>query len=331
MVGFMSLLSVSEASRLIGVCENTLREWDENGSFKAYRTVGGHRRYNLEDIRNYLDKQMPEKEKEERVDLDLSKINKETINFLTQKWEKYLDIDISDSHKDSLVVLIENEYSYHQLSAEPVISFDDKIWLLKHIFLRSRFLKMVRVEALNGPTGLVFYTTKSKGDTARVESEPIVAKIKAYNFTLFNSRPLEEMKEVYADALVQDIDNEILEVLRKIYPCDIESLLDVKRLSNASNSLLSEMCDYIVGPKPLVDLLKNMDSSIDYLYSDNMAYDKTTFKPASIAGRYPEGLLPLPVYRPYILIGTPAPSSLSQDKTKYSRLLRRDAWFIGKD
>ena len=57
------LLSINEAAKLLDVCENTLRDWDIEGKFKATRTTGGHRRYSLDQIREYLTK-YPPKEKE---------------------------------------------------------------------------------------------------------------------------------------------------------------------------------------------------------------------------------------------------------------------------
>lgn len=40
-----SLLSISEASRLLGVSEAALRQWTDEGKIKAFITPGGHRRY----------------------------------------------------------------------------------------------------------------------------------------------------------------------------------------------------------------------------------------------------------------------------------------------
>lgn len=40
-----SLLSISEASRVLGVSEASLRQWTDEGKIKAFITPGGHRRY----------------------------------------------------------------------------------------------------------------------------------------------------------------------------------------------------------------------------------------------------------------------------------------------
>jgi excisionase family DNA binding protein len=48
------LVGISEASRLLGVSEATLRQWTDEGSIKAFVTPGGHRRYSKEELREFL-------------------------------------------------------------------------------------------------------------------------------------------------------------------------------------------------------------------------------------------------------------------------------------
>lgn len=45
MVNRESLVSISEACRILGVSEATLRQWTDEGKMKAFVTPGGHRRY----------------------------------------------------------------------------------------------------------------------------------------------------------------------------------------------------------------------------------------------------------------------------------------------
>ena len=47
------LVSISEASRVIGVSEATLRQWTDEGKLKAFITPGGHRRYSRADLRKF--------------------------------------------------------------------------------------------------------------------------------------------------------------------------------------------------------------------------------------------------------------------------------------
>jgi putative resolvase len=42
-----SWLSVGEAANILGISITTLRHWTDEGYVTAFRTVGGHRRYQL--------------------------------------------------------------------------------------------------------------------------------------------------------------------------------------------------------------------------------------------------------------------------------------------
>lgn len=48
------LLTVSEASKFLGVSEATLRQWSDEGKLKAFVTPGGHRRYLESELRNFM-------------------------------------------------------------------------------------------------------------------------------------------------------------------------------------------------------------------------------------------------------------------------------------
>lgn len=48
-----SLVSISEASRALGVSETTLRLWTDEGKIRAFVTPGGHRRYSKNDLRRF--------------------------------------------------------------------------------------------------------------------------------------------------------------------------------------------------------------------------------------------------------------------------------------
>lgn len=44
------MLSITEASELLGVTPKTLREWEKEGKISSIRTEGGHRRYEVKDL-----------------------------------------------------------------------------------------------------------------------------------------------------------------------------------------------------------------------------------------------------------------------------------------
>lgn len=44
------MISIKEASNILGVTEKTLRLWEKEGKIKSERTEGGHRRYEISDL-----------------------------------------------------------------------------------------------------------------------------------------------------------------------------------------------------------------------------------------------------------------------------------------
>ncbi len=43
-------LPIGEVARLAGVTVATVRNWERAGKLKAFRTLGGHRRFRIEDV-----------------------------------------------------------------------------------------------------------------------------------------------------------------------------------------------------------------------------------------------------------------------------------------
>ncbi|MFO8101236.1 MAG: helix-turn-helix domain-containing protein [Dehalococcoidia bacterium] len=52
--GQSSLLTISQASRFLGVSEVTLRQWTDEGRIEAFITPGGHRRYSQSELRRFM-------------------------------------------------------------------------------------------------------------------------------------------------------------------------------------------------------------------------------------------------------------------------------------
>ena len=48
------LLSISEASHLLGVSEAALRQWTDERKIKAFITPGGHRRYARAELKKFI-------------------------------------------------------------------------------------------------------------------------------------------------------------------------------------------------------------------------------------------------------------------------------------
>jgi excisionase family DNA binding protein len=52
-LGQEEIVSISEASHILGVNEATLRQWTDEGKLKAFITPGGHRRYSRADLKKF--------------------------------------------------------------------------------------------------------------------------------------------------------------------------------------------------------------------------------------------------------------------------------------
>ncbi len=48
------LISIGEASQMLGVSEAALRQWTDEGKIKAFITPGGHRRYSKTELRKFI-------------------------------------------------------------------------------------------------------------------------------------------------------------------------------------------------------------------------------------------------------------------------------------
>lgn len=44
------MITINQAAKLLGVTTSTLRRWEKEGKIISSRTLGGHRRYNKEQI-----------------------------------------------------------------------------------------------------------------------------------------------------------------------------------------------------------------------------------------------------------------------------------------
>jgi len=49
-----NLLTISESAKYLNVSEKTLRNWDKLGKLKSFKTTGGHRRYQQEDLETFI-------------------------------------------------------------------------------------------------------------------------------------------------------------------------------------------------------------------------------------------------------------------------------------
>ena len=62
------ILSISEAAKYIGVFTLTLRNWEKKGKIKAFRTLGGHRRFRQSDLDHIVNGDTTKEPRDENTD-----------------------------------------------------------------------------------------------------------------------------------------------------------------------------------------------------------------------------------------------------------------------
>ena len=83
----MILVPIGVVAALFGVTAQTIRNWCEEGLFEVYRTAGGHRRFNLEEIEG--------SENEEKSTIVYSRVSsydqKEDLKRQTEELKKHCE------------------------------------------------------------------------------------------------------------------------------------------------------------------------------------------------------------------------------------------------
>lgn len=316
------MLTISEAARLMGVCENTLRAWDENGSFTAFRTAGDHRRYSLGSIREYLDKNKisgdllvnpilpPKKEK--------LKFEEELV-LNEKKWRDlgYLPEENSDFDNKNLAILLRNCENYCTDSAG--LDSNNYLWLTQQAWLRSKLRKYISIQAAWAPASLVFYV-----DNGKINSDAVSAKMNNYSLKIFTDVNFDSMKEIYADCLAKEIDLEISCKLREHHPIKLEDILDCSMVHCV---YLNNLYDYIISDKKLLDLVKNNKNIIKdgvELIEMPVSID-SNFEVMSVGGKkiLEKENFNLPIFAPYVLL-------LPIVHGQYITCTNRTSWFDPK-
>jgi hypothetical protein len=274
---------------LMGVCENTLRDWDIEGKFKAARTLGNHRRYSLTAIREYLD-QHP-------VTIESKSSAQNESDARVSHWTEqgYLE---NCSKQDAVVLatLLQNAYEFNQVDMSGILSSNQILWLVSEGWKRSQLRKMVSVQPLNGPCGLAFHCGYKNGNMC-IESTPVAAVTQKYQFTVFSDAAFNDIKNSYVNAMAMDIDHLILTKLYTTKRCSVEAILDA-----AAQSMPLNMYEYIAAPEGTIEVLSknSVYKDID-LISIPTVLDNESFVPMTIAGRYPLSLFEQPIFMPYNL------------------------------
>ena len=292
------LLSISEAAKLMDVCENTLREWDDNGKFVALRTEGGHRRYDLETIRQWLDN----KKSEPEPITELATPYKSEAQRIFQKWKDshYLQNCETQADRINLAILLENASGWHEHQSSSFIR-SQFLQIVADGWNNSKLKKIVSVQPLLGPAGLAYYND-SHANQVKIVSEAVVAQTFQYGFAIYpDSHNLQGINEVYASMIGTEIDLFICDKMHSRYPINIEDMTDL--LLQDEQALKPKDCSYVatscVGIRDLSHLACFKDG-IDLIQIPTQL-DPDSFAPISLCGKYPENNRVKPIFCPYML------------------------------
>jgi excisionase family DNA binding protein len=289
-----AILSISEAAKLLDVCENTLRDWDIEEKFIAQRTAGGHRRYSLDQIREYLEKNPKEPETNKIFGGKLP-----DVKNLKNKWEKrgYLKDCFSDKDADNLAIILENTEEYNKIDSDAIFSTNQILELTKETWIQTTCRKIISIQPFRGPVGLAFYIVPCEGGR-KIESEAIAVKTQKYNLSIFGEAKFEDVKHLYAKAMAAELNHIIVNHLP--YTGNYaDNLVD-------ASAALQEKIDYdfFVGPQAHCDILKTRDTAKHMDFYPITILNENTFSPISYAGKYHSSSCISPIFVPYILIYT---------------------------
>jgi hypothetical protein len=153
---------------------------------------------------------------------------------------------------------------------------------------------MVSIQPLLGPCGMCYYLDHSNPQVTKLEAKAVAAVTRKCDFTVFRDAEFDHVKDLYANALVRELEIDIFTTLYKYgVGCDLDTVLQ-------QPGLLKGQYNYIVGPPSLNDLRGREEvNGVDIVTMPTILSDD--FSPMVIMGRYPIGIMELPVFMPYIL------------------------------
>lgn len=319
------LLTISEAAKLLDVCENTLRDWDIEKKLVATRTEGGHRRYSLDQIRDHLEKNTtfskPIHKKYKELQLDKGE-NDPAYERIIKQWEGigYLD-DVNKEDKGVVAILLENaRLTMENSFGDPPLSTEQLLYITKYGWLRCRFKKMVAVQPMLGPASLTFklgtHYSPTNGNSVSMDSEAVAAKSYCFeSFAIFADADFETVKDLYADSIARELEALIVSHLEN-------SNIDIAKL-DGSDSMKGSI-DYVIAPQETINEIKEKTifEGID-MYPISVTLDTETLFPIQVMGKYPKSKFETPIFSPYVLANPIAPT-----RTENKKVITRYGWVL---
>ena len=108
-------ISSRKAAEILNFNESTIKRWADSGILKCFKTPGGHRKFNLDDIRKLAEDHKLENTKIESFDthiLKVSVVKKHDYKYLTKEFTKIILSGDTENTYNFLYTLFQNDYSH---------------------------------------------------------------------------------------------------------------------------------------------------------------------------------------------------------------------------
>lgn len=126
------LININEASKILGVSKDTLRNWDISGKLKSIRTIGKHRRYEKDSLlemakRNNKEEIVNNKQSDKKV-----VVYAYICGDILHKGHLY-HLKNAKSIGSFLIVGVLTDEAVMEKKNKPVICFEERIELIKEL------------------------------------------------------------------------------------------------------------------------------------------------------------------------------------------------------
>jgi putative resolvase len=165
------LISIAEASEMLGVTPKTLKIWTNEQKIKSYRTAGGHRRFRIEDIENFLGE-----------GIQTTKTNKDVFVYCRVSTKKQADSGNLQRQKERLTEYCnEKGYNILHIYEEVASGLNDNRRELAKMFKRIDEAQCIVVEYTDRLARFGFNYLKEFAKYNGVEIETVQQKEKLEN------------------------------------------------------------------------------------------------------------------------------------------------------
>jgi hypothetical protein len=266
-----------------------------------------------------IDWKIPSKEPEVAVVSGRPK-DEDEVTRLIKKWSGlgHLDgVKLDFLGERALAIILENvSLTYDTSYQHTFLTPEQAVWLAREGWVRSKLRHYVGVQAMIGASSLVYFFDK-KGN---LQEDSVIATTSKTTFSIFRNADFESVKELYADSLAREIDQQIFWRLPRVNPNVLLGAIDGP-LSDISHSF-----NYVVGDKTFIGKLKDHPAAKwAKLHEADPILDPDSFDLVVAAGKIPSSIRDFMsglIMCPYVLVSEAPP------KVGQTHLFLRMGWHL---